>query len=167
MTFSSDILKFLIQEISVGVTAVIAICAILSRGKQDRRRATIDFITEQNRNEALKAARKTLRVAREADPNIARYANLEDSDEWKAITLILNAYEFLAVGVQEKAFDERIYKRLRCSQFLKDWELLHGFITQMRALRNQPTTFQDFERLYERWKRDPLKAEPKKWYQFW
>jgi hypothetical protein len=142
----------------LAVSAVAGIWIIRSRGRQEGRRATVDLIVEQGRDSELKEARKTIRDMHErGETNLAKYLQTTDSEEYKAILLTLNTYEFVACGIRTAAFSEEVYKRLRCSTALKDWESLKGFVTEFRRIKGKQTFFQDFEWLYLRWNADPLK----------
>ena len=52
--------------------------------------------------------------------NLSQYLQDQTSKEYKAITAVLNSYEFLASGVRSKAFDDEMYKRLRFTQLMQD-----------------------------------------------
>jgi hypothetical protein len=91
--------------------------------------------------------------------NFARYLDDTDCEEYKAIMRTLNAYEFVASGIRERAFSEAVYKRLRCSTLIKDWEAFQGFVIEFRKQKSKRTFFQDFEWLYKRWSQQPLKAD--------
>ena len=70
--------------------------------------------------------------------------------------LALNTYEFIACGIKMSAFSEKIYKRLRCTRVIKDWEAFEGFVIEFRKQKKSETFFQEFQWLYSRWKKDPL-----------
>ena len=144
----------------MAVSAIGGIWIIRSRGKQEQRRATVDLIIEQKRDKELTEARELIRVMHEnGETNLARHLNLPDSTEYKAILLALNTYEFIASGIRTNAFSESVYKRLRFSTVIRDWESFEGFVTEFRKQKKRDTFFQDLEWLYHRWKKNPLKCD--------
>jgi hypothetical protein len=140
------------------VSALAGILVIRSRGHQEGRRATVDLIIDQKRDDKLLAARQVIMQMHErGENNLARYLDHPESDEYKAIMLCLNNYEFIACGIKLEAFSEKIYKRLKCSMVIRDWEAWEGFVIEFRKQKKGDTFFQDFQWLYEKWKKDPLK----------
>ena len=141
----------------LAVSAIGGIWIVLSRGKQEGRRATVDLVVEQKRDEKLVAAREWITCMKEkGETNLAKHLEIPTSQEYQHILYQLNTYEFVAVGIMTKAFSEKTYKRLRCSTFIADWECFQGFVTELRKKRAKPTLFQDSEWLYRRWKAKPL-----------
>lgn len=69
----------------------------------------------------------------------------------------LNAYEFVATGIREGAFDEATFKRLRHSVLVRDWYAWETFVGEFRKTRNQPTVYKEFEWLAKKWIKSPLK----------
>ena len=158
-----ETIGFWVQNSILLASAIVAICTIRASARQERRRATIDVVIEQRRDERLIAARQIITKKHEAgETNLAKYLETKDSEDFKVILLVLNAYEFVASGIREDAFDEDTFKRLRCSTVLKDWEALWGFVMEFRRQKKIPTLFQDFEWLYDKWKIDPLPANKRK-----
>jgi len=142
----------------LAISAIGGIWIVLSRGRQEGRRATVDLVVEQKRDKELVAARNWIRDTKDrGETNLAKHLDHPASAEYGHILYALNTYEFVAVGIKTKAFSEKTYKRLRCSTFIADWECFRGFVTEIRKAKNLPTLFQDSEWLYDRWKKDPLK----------
>lgn len=94
---------------------------------------------------------------------MAKYASKDylGSEESDAILKILNHYEFIASGIREGAFDEKIYKRMQYGLVTRDWESLNGYIADLRKARAHKTLFQEFEWLGKRWKKKSLKSDNK------
>ena len=149
---------FWIQTAILAISAAAGLLIITTSRKQEERRATVDLIIDQKRDQELTEARRVIKEMHERlDMNLSRYLQDTNSAEYKAILLALNTYEFVAAGVRTKAFDEVVYKRLRCSTVLRDWEAFRGFIIEFRNMHaNKQTLFQDFEWLAKRWKAAPL-----------
>ena len=93
------------------------------------------------------------------EKNLARFLQDPTCEEYKAILLALNTYEFIASGIRTNAFNEKVYKRLRWSMIIKDWEAFEGFVIEFRNTEGRNSFFQDFEWLYKRWKGSPLRTD--------
>jgi len=120
------------------------------------------LIVEQKRDVDLKKARRKIKELHErGEGNLARFLQDSDSEEYDAILTALNTYEFVSCGIRSKAFSEEIYKRLRYSTVLRDWKAFEGFVIEFRKQKNSDSFFQEFEWLYERWKKSPVKIHPK------
>jgi len=157
----------LLEKISLAQTSAIIISAIaavviISVTKIiARRRATIDMVLKLRLDPSYNDSRKEFKILREKDNGLAKFACRDhiDDTEAKIILDVLNHYEFICVAIREKAICEKTYKRMLCTQVLKDWECSKGFVTELRKLNRHPTLFQDFERIAKRWKKNPLKTE--------
>jgi hypothetical protein len=155
-----ETIGFWIQTVILAVSAGAGIRIIRSRGKQEARRATVDLIVAQNRDPELVKAKAAIRAMHENhETNLARHLQDPNSEQYKAILLVLNTYEFIASGIRTHAFDDEVHKRLRFSAVIRDWESLKGFVADFRIQKGKTTLFQDFEWLYQQWKKDPLKAD--------
>jgi len=151
----------LIPSGAVLISAAVAVCAIAYNGKMARIRATIDLVMHQRQDRELVKARKKVLSLHHSNAQFSKFALLEHSgtEENEAILAALNAHEFVAVGVREGAFDEKTYKRLRCSSLVRDWRALETYVAEFRKTRRLPTLYQEFEILAKRWIADPLKTE--------
>jgi hypothetical protein len=89
--------------------------------------------------------------------SLTKYLDSMESNEGRAIRLVLNNHEFICLGIRKKAFDEKLYKFMECSNFLKIWEAAAEIIQEIRVRENKYTYFQEFEWLAKKWKKQPLK----------
>jgi len=154
---------FWVQTGALSLSAMGALWIVLSRARSERRRATVDLVLHQlsdaDFQEAMKIFWKIYK-----DGNLGRFVSQTDAPEYIAIIKILNAYEFTAGGIREKAYDERIYKRMRCSTTIKIWDSLSGFVQDFRNLKQKEpgvdtrTFYQDLEWIAGKWKKSPLKS---------
>jgi hypothetical protein len=151
----------LVTSGAILISAGVAVCAILYNAKLLRQRATIDLVMYQRKDEALNKAKRKVLTLHDSTAQFARYALKEHfgTEENDAILTVLNAHEFVAVGVREGSFDEKTYKRLRWSSLVRDWDALETYVAELRKSRGRPTLFQEFELLAKRWKKIPLKVE--------
>jgi hypothetical protein len=153
---------FWIQTSVLAVSAIAAVWVIRASKTQEKRRATIDLIMDQKRDPNLVVARKKIIAMHESgEKNFSRFLSTPASDEYKNILLVLNAYEFVASGIREGAFDEYTYKRLRYFNLIRDWNALSAFVTEFQNSKRSYTLFQDFAWLGKRWMNKPLKADRK------
>jgi len=159
-----ETIGFWVQNGILTISAIAAIWVIKSSKTQEKRRATIDVVMHQKKDDALQSARRVvLKLHESGECNFAKYLESTSSEEYKSILLVLNGYEFVASGIREGAFDEKTYKRLRYSTVLRDWGNLCAFILAFRRSKKIDELFQEFEWLYEQWKDRPLKPYRKRW----
>ncbi|MDR3351456.1 MAG: DUF4760 domain-containing protein [Zoogloeaceae bacterium] len=119
---------FWIQTVALIASALGAISLIYSNGRATRRRATVAHIIHQESNpELLKAIAVVYKLQRTGVP-LAEHLTNEDSPEFQAILKVLNHYEFVALGIRRKAFDESIYKYLQCANIRKAWRKTSGIV---------------------------------------
>jgi hypothetical protein len=155
-----ETMGFWIQTALLAISALGAVWIIKARGTQEKRRATVDAIIHQKAESKLRDARAVIRRMHEnKEKNLAKHLENPTSEECIAIIEVLNAYEFIASGIRQGAFDEGTYKRLRCSNVLNDWQILYAFVQEMRNSKDSSTLFQDFKWLAARWRGKPLKAD--------
>jgi hypothetical protein len=156
---------FWIQTGVITLSAVIALATVVYTLRNSRKRATIDLVLHQSTNQALIDAKKKVGELHKRRAQMATYADdgQVDSDETKCILRLLNNYEFIASGIRDGAFDERIYKRMQHGVLVRDWNSLKPFIEQLRVSRDHDTLFQEFQWLGQRWKDNPLSKDSERW----
>jgi hypothetical protein len=124
---------------------------------QARRRATIDLVLDEKQDSALGAARVKFASLRDGKANITQFAckpTADHPEENKAIIDILNHYEFIAVGIRENTFDTAIFKRMKKSLLIRDWDVLSGYALEMRKQTKHPKLFVEFEWLANEWRKE-------------
>ena len=129
---------------------------IYYNGKQARTRALIDLLVNHKSDITLTAVTRRVYALQENGGRLSHHVD-KDSDERKDILKVLNTHEFIAVGVRMKAFDERVYKEMQCTNVLRLWSAARGFVQEIRAADGKETIFQDFERMAKCWKKSPVK----------
>lgn len=155
-----ETIGFWIQNLILAVSAIAAIWVIKASKIQEKRRATIDLVMDQKRDQQLQKDRHfVLKMHEDGERNFAKHLENRESSEYKAILSVLNAYEFVGSGIREGAFDEDTYKRLRYSNVLRDWDNLCGFVLAFRRQKDISGLFQEFEWLVKRWRKHPLKID--------
>ena len=157
------------QNLVLVVTAGIGILTFRSSSQQERRRATVDIVRDQQRDDVLIKARATVRSLEDASGRIdfGPILQQKDSEQLRAIYNVLNSYEFIASGLRTGAFDEKTYKRMYYNTVITHWTLFQDFIDAYREKyrRENPgvkgmaadTIYQDFQELATEWSKHPLK----------
>jgi hypothetical protein len=122
--------------------------------QQLRLRATVDMVLHEKQDSLLRDARVKFAAIRDGKNNITQYACVPVSnfpDENAAIMAILNNYEFMAAGIREGAFDEGIYKRMKKSLVIRDWNALSGYALEMRQQTGRDKLFVETQWLAKKW----------------
>lgn len=123
---------------------------------QDRRRATIDVVLNEKSDPEFQAARKALAEMHETKVNFTSLACQKlviHSDENKTILCVLNQYEFIASAIREGAFDEGVYRRMKESLLIRDWDALTAYVHELRRANSRPNLYSEFEWLATSWKK--------------
>ncbi|OSI23541.1 DUF4760 domain-containing protein [Neisseria dumasiana] len=158
--------------ISIAVTGYFAQKAIVKNGKSAkdtlehnhlmiRKRATIDILIQENQDKELVEAKRIV-MALPGEASFIKYLepNLCDDDnskkEKECIRILLNRYEFVALGIKNGAFEEEIYKRLKYSDTMDIWAKAKPMIMELRRQKKRQTYYQEFEWLANRWEKNEL-----------
>ena len=147
---------FWIQTGAFFLSALAGIAIIYYNGKQARLRALIDLLVHQKTDSELIEATKFVNALHLSKEAWSKHIE-PDCEARKHILLVLNNQEFIAVGIRLRAFDEKTYKDMQCSNILRLWDASKGFIAEVRRDAKKDTIFQDFERLAKRWAKDPIR----------
>lgn len=150
---------FWIQTTAIIVTGIAAVISIRTNGRSSQHRATIDLLLAQKTDQNLIDAKKVVsNLHKDGDfTALACKDKLEDPNR-ASVLVILNNYEFIALGIREGALDGKIYKRACYSQLLRDWRAMNPFIMELRRQNDIVTLFQEFEYLAKQWQKKPLQV---------
>lgn len=141
---------------------IVALYSVKSSRVIARKRQTADAILKMQHDSRRVDSLKRIRELHENDEcNIRSYGKIDrrDSTELADILYVLNYYEFVAVGICEGIFDDKMWKRANYSTVDKLWERVFGLVAELRMTRNQETMYQELEELVTRWRRNPLKIK--------
>lgn len=147
---------FWVQTGALVLSALAAVAVIYFNGRQARKRATIDLMLHQKNNQQLLADTRKVWELAEQNGTFAALAKDTKSEECSHILRVLNGYEFVALGIRKRAFDENIYKMSQFSNVMKVWKASDGFIREIRSREDKPTLFQELEWLILRWEKNPI-----------
>ena len=161
ITFLGQSLGYWLQTVAFVSSAIFAGWQIKALRKQNishdtqwRQRATIDAVMADRKDDNLIRSRRVYAKMKQEkkDFDALGSAPLLDNEEANhAILDILNNYEFMASGIKEGAFDEEIYKRMKGSLIIVDWQHLHIYVYALRKRENRPKLFIEFEWLTKKW----------------
>lgn len=171
--FLGETLGYWLQTVaivlSVVVTGYYARKAILANGESAkktlqhnnetlRQRATIDLLLQENQDARMIEAHALIMALSNETPLVSCLSpNSEFEEELAAIRLLLNRYEFVALGIKTGAFEESVYKSLKYSQVINVWDKAKPLIMEIRRTHGKHTYYQELEWLANRWLADPLK----------
>lgn len=171
-TWLGETIGFWIQTGAFSLSAIFAGCALIYNARQvkllreandknerlARMRATIDVVLHENGNIEIQKCLKSFAVLRDKRTEFAQYAcgDLTQHGEVNdVVLLVLNNYEFMAAGIRCGAFDEEIYRRMQRSTLIRDWNVLSGYVVQLRHKTGAPALFIEFEALAKKWEEGP------------
>ncbi|WP_439242355.1 DUF4760 domain-containing protein [Lonepinella sp. BR2474] len=159
--FWGESLGFWVQTGAIILSALFAGVQLRALRKQQssndlqwRQRATIDAVMSDRKDNGLIQSRRLYAQMKSQKENFDALGSnplLDNEDKNHAILDILNNYEFMASGIKEGAFDEEIYKRMKCSLIIQDWEILDIYVKALRKRENRPKLFCEFEWLATKW----------------
>ena len=126
------------------------------------RRATMDFISKHEiGNPRWEAATREFGqlTAAKADPNLLSLLDPgHDPDLLQRRLLVasmLNHYEAVAVAIKRGVMSEDIYKDWSRSNYVDAWQKADAYVTERRRTAARPTAYVNFERLAEKWAKEP------------
>ncbi len=161
MMFLGQPIGYWIQTVAIVASAIFAGWQIKALRKQNnnndiqwRQRATIDAVMADRKDANLIQSRRAYAKMKQNKTNFDAIGGaplLENEEANHAILDILNNYEFMASGIREEAFDEDIYRRMKQSLIISDWNMLNVYIYALRKRENRPKLFCEFEWLAKKW----------------
>lgn len=133
----------------VGLFAVVvAIVAVWTNRRNAAETMTINLLQEAERDKELRSQYRLLFDARNRNRNMKPLAHPqtdEEKREFNALVSLLNYYENMAIGAKRGIYDLNTLRMAQRTIILHVWELLEGFIGEMRAKHNNPHIYEHFE----------------------
>jgi hypothetical protein len=127
--------------------------------KSARSRATVDVVLHQKSDTELQASRQKFAELHATKQSFTKYACGELTDfkeENRAILDVLDGYEFIAAGIRTGAFDELMYKRMKCSLVIRDWKTLEPYVLELRRTTGRSRLYAELQWLAVKWEKEPL-----------
>lgn len=157
-----ETIGFWVQTGAFVLSALGAVGVIWHNGKAAKRRATIDLIISEQRD--IEYNQKYASVSKLINSELslvdfAKYLDKpgdEPSEDCGNVLFVLNRLEFIAQGIRVGAFEEKIFKDLKCTNFLKLWRAVNPLISEIRRKKEVYTYFQEIEWLAVRWERNKI-----------
>ncbi len=169
--YLGETVGFWVQTSAIIATALFAGFQLNSLKKQTvdndlkwRQRATVDAVMADRKDNNLSQSRRDYAKMKAENKNFDALGSeplLEDEESNRAVLDILNNYEFMASGIREGAFDESIYKRMKGSLIIQDWNVLDIYVRALRKREDRPKLFCEFEWLATKWESENAKSKNK------
>lgn len=152
-----------IQLVIVLTTSIIAVATIIVARRTSKERATLDVVLSDYKDQKLvDASNKIFSYVREDKNKLFDiFVNKKEkfTTERGSLLLVLNRYEFYAAAINHGILDEKLFKRLHCSNFIKLWDAVSPTVMGIRDKERKDTLFKDLEILVQKWKTDPLSVK--------
>ena len=132
------------------VAGLVAIWGVYAQKGIARRRATLDFIAQQEADKDLIAAHDIfVNISASGKDSMHKYAkkSKENSKETQKIKLVLNQFELVSIGIQSGILDYDMYKKWNRSHVLISWTRAAPFIEELRSRMNNDKLYCEFEYL--------------------
>lgn len=153
----------LIQASVVLISALIAVCTIVSTKKTSKERATLDVVLGDYQDKDLvEASNMIFELVRKDKNQLFTVFQNEDgthTEKRSSLLIVLNRYEFYASAMNQGVLDEHLFKRLHCSNFIRLWDAVSPTVMSIRDKERKDTLFKDLEILVLRWKSNPLTVD--------
>lgn len=151
-----------LQAILTFVGISIATISVVSVKATAKKKQTAEYLMELRSDARLEKCIQRLRQLDGCENTNMLTLGLEnkaDDKDAQDLRYLLNHFERLSVGIQEKIYDEKMVKKSQYSTFVKTYERSQQFIRGVR--KTSPTAYQEFEWLSLRWQKNPLKSRKK------
>jgi hypothetical protein len=151
--------------VTAGLAALIAIWGVITQRQIASRRATLDYIVDWKSNrELIKARLEFIKLAK-APGGLAPWADKEKEHTIEAqyIGEILNRYELTSIGIQRGILDYKLYRMLRRTVTIRDWNHAHPYAVSLRNRLENPIIYHEFEEMV-RWLKDDKPPRRRLWW---
>ncbi|WP_097175066.1 DUF4760 domain-containing protein [Stappia indica] len=141
-----------IQTGAIVVSAIGVVLTLFWMNRIARRRASLDIVLSEQTDPRTINERTEFVKLRDAG-HLSKWADPANTHTQESATLraILNQYELVAIGIQQKTMDEKVYKGWCRTTLVKDWIACKALVMQLRENAKVATYYCEFERLAKRW----------------
>ncbi|HCL3904944.1 DUF4760 domain-containing protein [Pseudomonas aeruginosa] len=159
------------RNVSFLFGVLVAIVSVLSAKTIARKKQAADLLFNSRGDEELQNGLRALaKMHDDGNTNMRAFAakSRVDEDIPKMIRYVLNHYEYVAVGVQSKIYDEGMLRSASFNTVINLYKHSKPFIEAVRDNNQRPTIYQEFQWLAKRWEEKglPVKKRPPVW-KFW
>lgn len=153
----SEILRNIVMILGL----LVAVISVLNAKSIARKKQTADMMFASRADKEISQGYATLRELHDAkDANLRTFADPEGDENIRKATeiwYVLNHWERICVGIQEGIYDEVMFHKTSYTTVINLYEQAEPLIKAIREKKKRDTFYQDFEALYDRWKKKPLK----------
>lgn len=130
---------------------------LASAEKMSRQRATVEVVRHEQTDKELLAAFKRYAELRDDNGKLVNLAVVhpDAKDDNSLVLQVLNNYEYVSTGILTGAFDEEIFKRMKYTNLIRDWDALKPYVCTLRQKYNKNRLFIEFETVAENWRKTP------------
>lgn len=147
------------------VAGALAIWGIITQRVVSRRAATLEFLSRMDSDNDLITARSAFVKASRQPGGLAVLADLDkrDEEDARAVRLVLNENERIAIGIQFGILDREFVCRHGRGTLLRDWSLAAPFVYKLRQEYQNPALFHEFEDLARALSDKPMPSRSAFW----
>ena len=100
------------------------------------------------------AARQKFNALANNDEGLAKWAKdeFQNSDDVRAIRVVLNELELIAIAIQRGIIDDTTYRRFFKSGTIKTWERAESYVKARRARTGNQALYHEVEQLAQWYK---------------
>lgn len=154
----SEILRNIVMTLGL----LVAVISVMNARSIARKKQTADMMFASRVDKEISQGYATVRELHDAkDANLRTLAAPEGEENIRKaeeIRYVLNHWERISVGIQEGIYDEVMFHKNNYTTVINLYERAEPLIKAIREKEMKETFYQDFEALYDRWKKKPLKA---------
>lgn len=141
------------------VAAGMATCGWLYTARRaralSRKQHTVTVMLQASLNSEYRKCLKKLVPHLRGEQKLDLDASPDDEELADAFRMVANHYEFLAAGLRNGDFDERLVRDSQRGIVLHLYESCHEYIWKVRNNRRRQTLYEHLEWLYKRWETKP------------
>lgn len=155
----------LVSNVIVFLGVIVAVITITYNVCMAKKTQTAAFLFESRKDKDYVDSLHILKKAHESGKSFRSYVfpiagtiiSDEEMDERRKFQYILNFYERVAVSIRQGIYNEEMIKRTSWTTVIETWDIAEPLIRAIREKINSDTTYQEFEWLVKRWKKNRLK----------
>lgn len=152
----------IISNIVVFIGVVVAIVAIIYNVRTAKKTQTANFLFESRQDIQYIESLHVLKQVHRSGKSFRSYVFPCEGQaitememlERRKFQYILNFYERVAVSVREGIYDENMIKRTSFTTIIETYYIAESLIKAIREYVGSETTYQEFEWLVSRWKKN-------------
>lgn len=143
--------------ITATVAAAIALFGIFTQRSITARQTTLQFIRDGERDRDMIEARRIFQECARSPKGLAKWGTEANTQtpEARAIRMVLNDYELIAIGIQRGIIDDTTYRRWHRSAVVKNWRHAAPYVIAVRSRTNHDALYHEFEEMARWYKGGP------------